>query len=140
MVLGVGVGGLRGFWRRVAGRRRWQEGFDSGDNVDAVTATDILTSLGVSPETIADFCRRWRIVEFAVFGSAARGEMRPDSDVDVMVDFEPGQRPRGWGFIDMKLELESLFGLPVDLIDSAPIENPFRRHSIMRDRTVVYTA
>jgi len=124
----------------VIGRRRWQEGFDSGDNDDAVTAIDILTSLGVSPETIADFCRRWHIREFAVFGSAARGELRPDSDVDVMVEFKPEAR---WSLLDVvgaQLELEELFGREVDLLTKGTIENPFRRHSIMRDLTVVYAA
>ena len=101
---------------------------------------DALAGLGVSPETIADFSRRWKVKEFSLFGSAARGEMRPDSDVDVMVEFEPGGLPHGWGYIDMILELEDLFGRPVDLMTKGVIENPFRRRSIERDLTVVYAA
>ena len=70
---------------------------------------DALAELGVSRETITDFCRRWKVKEFALFGSAARSEMRPDSDVDVMVEFEPDGLPHGWGYIDLILELEDLF-------------------------------
>ena len=99
---------------------------------------DALADLGVSPETIADFCRRWKVKEFSLFGSAARGEMRPDSDVDVMVEFEPDGLPHGWGYIDMILELEDLFGRSVDLVEKAMIKNPFRWKSIMHDHAVVY--
>ena len=50
----------------------------------------------------------------AVFGSAARGELRPDSDIDVLVEFEPGRRV-GLRFITIQDELTQLFGRPVDL-------------------------
>jgi len=107
-----------------------------------MTATDVLSRLNVSQETIAEFCRRWNIVEFAVFGSAARDEMRPDSDVDVMVEYAPGTDLGPWmgKYFDAKAELEALFGRPVDLIEKGPILNPFKRHTIMRDRTVIYAA
>ena len=45
--------------------------------------------LSVSKETIAEFCRKWKIVEFALFGSVLRDDFRPDSDVDVLVTFSP---------------------------------------------------
>ena len=101
---------------------------------------DALAELGVSRETIADFCRRWKVKEFALFGSAARGEMRPDSDVDVMVEFEPDGLPHGWGYIDMILELEDLFGRSVDMLTKGIIRNPFRHRSIERDLIVLYAA
>ena len=44
----------------------------------------------VPVETISEICRRFRVRELAMFGSAARGELRPESDVDLMVEFEPG--------------------------------------------------
>src|SRR5712691_10294143 len=107
-----------------------------------MTATDILSRLGVSQDQIADFCRRWRIIEFAIFGSAARNEMRPDSDVDVMIQYEPGTKLGPWmrDYFDAKEELEGLFGRPVDLVKKGPIPNPYRRASIMRDLTVLYAA
>lgn len=91
-------------------------------------------------ESVEAFCRKWNVVELSLFGSVLREDFRPDSDIDVMVRFDEGKRPRGFGFVDMKLELESLFGRPVDLVEYGTIDNPFRRHAIMRDRTVVYAA
>jgi predicted nucleotidyltransferase len=107
-----------------------------------MTATDILSSLGVGQDQIADFCRRWKIVELAIFGSAARNEMRPDSDVDVMIQYAPGTDLGPWmhDYFDAKEELERLFGRPVDLVKKGPIPNPYRRASIMRDLTVLYAA
>jgi predicted nucleotidyltransferase len=106
----------------------------------AMTATDILSRLNVSADAIGIFCRKWGVRELAVFGSAARGEMRSDSDVDVMVEFEAKRERRPWDSVDMKLELEGLFARPVDMIPAGPIENPFRRVSIQRDLTVIYAA
>jgi predicted nucleotidyltransferase len=101
---------------------------------------DSFAELGVSRETIADFCRRWNIREFAIFGSAARGEIRADNPVEVMVEFEPGARPRGLKFMRPIIELEDLFGRPVELMEKGPIENPFRRKAILRDLKVLYAA
>ncbi len=105
-----------------------------------MTASDILDRLHVSAGVIGDFCRRWSITEFAVFGSAARDEMRPDSDVDVMVEFVPGAR---WSLLDiggMQQELVDLFGRSFDLVEKGPIENPFKRFAILRDLTVICAA
>ena len=54
---------------------------------------------------IADICRRHQIRELSLFGSAARGEMRPDSDIDLLVDFLPGARPGLLGVSAMMREL-----------------------------------
>jgi uncharacterized protein len=97
-------------------------------------------SLNVSRETIAAFCGRWQIIELALFGSAARGELRPDSDVDVMVQFGADET---WSLLDlarMKLELEAMFGRTVDLMVKGTVRNPFRKRTIARDLTVLYAA
>ena len=101
---------------------------------------DLEPRLGVTPEDIAAFCRRWGVEELSLFGSVLRDDFRPDSDVDVLVRFAPGLRPRGFGYVDMQLELEALFRRPVDLIEQGRIENPFRRASIMQSRAVMYAA
>ncbi len=94
-------------------------------------------------QAIADFCRRWRIVEFAVFGSALREDFRPDSDVDVMVTFEPGVQ---WSFqqwLEMIRELEGVFGRKVDLVERRWIEeskNYIRRKHILNHLERVYVA
>jgi len=83
---------------------------------------------------IAEFCRKWRITEFSLFGSVLRDDFRPDSDVDVLVSFTP---EAGWSLLDlarMEQELETLFHRPVDLVERSGIErsrNPFRKRSVL---------
>lgn len=91
-------------------------------------------------EAVEAFCRRWKIVELALFGSAARGEMRPDSDIDVMVAFAPEAAWSLWDFAEMQEQLRTLLGREVDVVERGTIRNPFRRYSIMRDLTVLYAA
>lgn len=94
-------------------------------------------------ERIAEFCRRWRIVEFALFGSALRQDFRPDSDVDVLVSFESDVQ---WGFPEwfaMTRELEALLGRKVDLVERRLVEqskNYIRRKHILRHLEHVYVA
>jgi predicted nucleotidyltransferase len=71
-------------------------------------------SLQVSREAIAELCRRRGIRRLAVFGSALRPDFRPDSDVDVLIEFEPGRTP-GFAFFDIQDELAAMFGRKVDL-------------------------
>jgi hypothetical protein len=70
----------------------------------------------IDKERIADFCRRHHITRLAIFGSALREDFRPDSDVDVLVDFEAGHVPGFFRLFDMEEELSALFdGRKVDL-------------------------
>lgn len=99
--------------------------------------------LHVSKESIAEFCRKWKITEFALFGSVLRGDFRPDSDVDVLVTFSPDS---DWGvehLLDMKEELEALFGRVVDLVEKRLVEesrNYIRRKHILSHMEAVYAA
>jgi predicted nucleotidyltransferase len=70
--------------------------------------------LSVPDQAIADICRRHHIRRLAIFGSAARGELRSDSDVDVLVEFEEGHTP-GFAFFDIQDELSAILGRRVDL-------------------------
>jgi predicted nucleotidyltransferase len=96
--------------------------------------------LSISREQLSDFCKRWRVKEFALFGSVVREDFRPDSDIDVLVDFLPGARLGFWDFVHMKFELEELLERPVDLVKKGTIRNPYRRASIDKDLQVVYAA
>jgi predicted nucleotidyltransferase len=96
--------------------------------------------ISINRNQIAEFCRKWRIVEFSLFGSVLRDDFRPDSDVDVMVRFEP-EAP--WSLLDivtMMGELKEMFGREVDLVEKDAIRNPFRRHSILTTHQVIYAA
>lgn len=95
--------------------------------------------LKVTESAIADFCHRWKIVEFALFGSVLREDFRPDSDIDILIQFAP--KP-GWDLfhlMDMKRELKTLFGREVDLLEKRQLQNPFRRAEILRTHQVIYT-
>lgn len=80
--------------------------------------------VGAFPMTeIADFCRRWKIQELAVFGSVLRNDFHPGSDVDVLIAFDPDA---DWGLLDhvrMKQELQSLLGRDVDLFTRRALES-----------------
>jgi predicted nucleotidyltransferase len=72
------------------------------------------SGLDIPTEKIAAICKRDGIQELSVFGSAARGGMRPDSDVDVMVEFFPDV-VHGWNYFRIEREFAEVFGRPVDL-------------------------
>jgi len=98
-------------------------------------------TLDLSEKALEVFCRRWKIREFALFGSVLRDDFHPDSDVDVLVSF---QREAEWDLfdvVDMQNELETMFGRKVDLLDREAVEqgkNPFRRQGILSNTRVVY--
>lgn len=90
--------------------------------------------------SIQAYCQRWRIAELALFGSVLREDFSPDSDIDVLVTFEPEARWSLFDLVDMKEELEALLGRSVDLVTRGGLRNPFRRHEILTSRQVVYAA
>ncbi len=90
---------------------------------------------------IADFCRRWKIVELSLFGSVLREDFGTESDVDVLVTFERGAGWSYWDWPAMQDELSALFGgRRVDLIENEAVQNPFRRRRILGARQVLYAA
>lgn len=106
-----------------------------------MTAREIVQHrLGVEPERVDAFCRKWKIRELSLFGSALREDFRPDSDIDLLVVFEPPNPWTLWDFIDMREELEQMFGRPVDLLSKKGLKNPFRRAEILRTQQVIYAA
>jgi predicted nucleotidyltransferase len=97
-------------------------------------------NIEVPPERIEAFCRRWKVREFALFGSVIRDDFRPDSDVDVLVTFDEGARHSLFDLGEMNMELEAMFGRRVDLVQKEAIDNPFRRRHILANHQVVYAA
>ena len=96
--------------------------------------------LRIPRKKISEFCRRWAVVEFSLFGSALRPDFRPDSDVDVLVTFSREAQISLFDLVQMKLDLEKLFHRPVDVIEKDALENPFRKREILRTAQVVYAA
>ncbi|MEO0378335.1 MAG: nucleotidyltransferase family protein [Cyanobacteria bacterium P01_A01_bin.17] len=98
--------------------------------------------MSLPQEAIAKFCQRWQVQEFYLFGSVLRDDFRPDSDIDVMVQFATEAH---WGFeiVEMKQELENLFGRKADLLTKASIEeshNWMRRQEILGTAQLIYVA
>lgn len=94
----------------------------------------------IPEDRIADFCRKWQVAEFSLFGSILRDDFGPDSDVDVLVTFAPGRDTTLEEWLDMRDELAAIFGREVDLVEQRLLRNPFRRHHILTNRRVVYAA
>jgi len=97
--------------------------------------------LGVDKERLARFCRQWKIVELALFGSALREDFGQESDVDVLVTFAADAE---WSLLDhfrMEQELAELVGRDVDLVTREGIEasrNWIRRREILRTARTIY--
>ena len=86
----------------------------------------------------AEICRKYRVREMAMFGSSARGDARPNSDVDLFVEFDAGFHP-GLGWFDLEEDLERLLGRKVDLNRKALLKPNVRREAL-RDAIQLYIA
>lgn len=98
----------------------------------------MLEKINQSQPELRDLCRRYRVRRLEVFGSAARQDFGPSSDLDFLVEFEV--MPELSGYFGLKENLESLFGRPVDLVMPRAVRNPYVLASMNRDRQVVYAA
>ena len=94
--------------------------------------------VSVSPDQLAAFCREHGIQRLAVFGSALRDDFGPESDIDVLVEFEPGRTPGLLGIAGLELELSPLFaGRKVDLRTLGDLSRYFRQ-SVLDTAEVQY--
>ena len=90
----------------------------------------------IDREKIAEFCRRRHIRKLSLFGSVLRDDFTPDSDVDVLVEFEPGHVP-GLRFFAMERELSAILGRKVDLNTPGFLSRYFREQ-VLREAEVQY--
>ena len=100
-------------------------------------------NISIPSEQLAAFCREHGIKQLAVFGSALRDDFGPESDVDLLVEFEPDRIPGLLGLAGMEIELSELLGRDVDLLTREEVEssrNYIRRKSILESTEVVYGA
>lgn len=98
-----------------------------------------LKQLDVSKRDLAAVCRKWGISRMSLFGSVTREDFRPDSDVDVLVEFPRGGAPSLFGIVQLRDELGTLFGgRAVDVVTPAVFRNPVRKKAIEQDLQVVY--
>ena len=82
--------------------------------------------IDINKEKLAEFCRKHHIRKLWLFGSALRDDFRDDSDVDVLIEFEPGSSIGLLGLSEIQWELSELFGLPVDARTLPELSHYFR--------------
>jgi len=95
--------------------------------------------LDLAPEAVAAFCRRHRVRRLGLFGSVLRDDFGPESDVDVLVEFEPDGAPGFFELGEMQEELSSLFGRNVDLRTPRSL-SPYFRDRVLREAIPLHDA
>jgi len=93
----------------------------------------------VDETKLANLCRQFRVRELSFFGSAARGEMRPGSDIDMLVEFLPGAEIDLVDFAGLMLDLSHLLGRKVDLVSKSGLK-PLIRASVLEEARLLYAA
>jgi predicted nucleotidyltransferase len=96
--------------------------------IESMNQTLQLGDTQIDGPSLAQVCRRYGVKELSLFGSAARGETRPESDIDIMVEFE-----------SLVEELESLTGRGVDLVTKRGLK-PWVRPQVLKDARLIYAA
>jgi predicted nucleotidyltransferase len=93
--------------------------------------------ISIPEEALAELCRRYYVRELALFGSVLRDDFREDSDIDVLVEFEPGAPIGLFEFVGLKQELADLLGRDVDLVEKAGLKE-FLRDRVLHSAQVIY--
>jgi hypothetical protein len=114
--------------------------FTSEEYVAPELQTIINDRCRVTRLRIIEFCQRWHVIEFSLFGSVLRDDFRDDSDIDVLVTLAPNHGLNLFDWMDMQQELETLFHRGVDLVDKRGLKNPYRRSEIMNTRQIIYAS
>lgn len=96
-----------------------------------------LDRLTLAADAIAAICERHGVAELSVFGSIARGDARPDSDVDLLVTYREGAHPGLIAFNRLRRELEAALGIRVDLVPKDGLK-PVIRETVLGEARVVY--
>lgn len=97
----------------------------------------------IPEEKIKEFCEKWKIIEFSLFGSVLRDEFCHDSDIDVLVTFDEAAQHSLFDLVHMEAELKEIFGRDVDLVSRRGIEasrNYIRRKAILDSAEAIYAA
>jgi predicted nucleotidyltransferase len=97
-----------------------------------------MTGPAVNELELRRICVRYGIATLRIFGSAARGDAGPTSDVDVLYELQPG-RKLGWEIEDLNQELTKLFGRPVDLVSKKSL-HPLLRETVLSESRALYAA
>ena len=99
----------------------------------------MLTDLNVPMGPIENLCREYSVAELAIFGSAIRDDVRPDSDIDLLVTFQPEAKISLIGFIGLPQQLEEVLGRKVDLVSKRGLK-PLIRDKVINSARLLYAA
>jgi predicted nucleotidyltransferase len=98
-------------------------------------------TLVVSYKALKELAQRYHISKLVLFGSAARGKLEPDSDIDLLVEFIEGKAPSLGGMVRLQNDFMTLFGgRKVDVATPTILNNPYRKRAIEKDMEVLYAA
>lgn len=103
----------------------------------------VVKNIELSIDKITEFCKRWKVQEFALFGSVLRNDFNSNSDIDVLVNFSSDNSWTLFDYVDMQDELRAIFGRKVDLVSKKGIErsqNYLRKNHILASAKVIYAA
>lgn len=121
----------------------------ASDRAPALVAAQSLPAYTIVPplmatasrKALARVCRKYGIRKLGLFGSAARGELKPGSDIDLLVEFEPASKTSLYDYPSLRRDLSALFdGRPVDIVPPEALRNPHRRKAILADLKVLHEA
>ena len=107
----------------------------------SIANSQIYDRLGITPDRLREFCRRWHVLELALFGSILHPDFREDSDIDILVTFDPNAKMSLLDLVGMQYELEERCDRKVDLLTQQSVANSsnwIRRQHILNTAQVVY--
>lgn len=111
------------------------------DNYYSEVVAMVKSHIELPREKINEFCKKWKIREFSLFGSVLREDFRPDSDIDVLVTFSEDAKHTLFDLVHMEKELKQILGREVDIVSRRGIEssrNYIRRNAIINSAEAVY--
>ena len=92
----------------------------------------------INRSQITDFCRKWKIKRMSLFGSVIRDDFRPDSDVDVLIDFASDINWSSYDYFTLLEEIKELFQRRVDIAHEGTIRNPIKNRCIHEHMETIY--
>ncbi len=95
-------------------------------------------ALSLDPAFLDGFCARWKIRELSAFGSVLREDFGPDSDIDILVEFDADAPWSLFDLFDITEELKAHFGRKVHLAEKGGLRNPYRRREILEHRRILH--
>ena len=128
---------LLGIVRKAFGEVREQSVMQKSDSNTLVIGGKI----EISRSELQEIAKRFHIHRLYLFGSAARGELRPDSDIDLLIEFESNGAPSMGGMVEIQDAFVKLFhGRKVDVATPSILNNPYRKRAIEKDMEELYAA